>query len=66
MHVYVLEHAKGNSSRTTPWILTTLGRDEVLIDNYKCCCFFFFLSARSTQVWIIGGTKIGRRGSLLS
>ena len=46
-------------SRTTWWILMTLGRDEVLMVPYKCCCF----SARTTLGRIQVRAKIGHGGS---
>ena len=48
-------------SRTAWWILTKLGRDEVLMVPHKCCCF----SARSVKGWIQGGAKCAPEGPLL-
>ena len=45
MHVYVWEHIVSLYYRTALWMLTKLGRDEVLMVPYKCCCF----STRSVQ-----------------
>ena len=48
------------SYRTDWWILTKLGRDEVIMSLHMR---FGFL-ARSAQRWIQGGTKIGQWGVL--
>ena len=58
MHVCVWEHIVSLSYRTSRWIFTKLGRDEVLMVSYKCCCF----SARSVQGRIQGGAKVGHGG----
>ena len=47
--------------RTAWWILTKLGRDEVLMVPHKCCCF----SARSVKGWIQGGAKCAPEGPYL-
>ena len=56
MHVYVWEHIVSLYYRTTWWIFTKLGRDEVLMVQHLCLGF----SANSAQGWIQGGAKIGQ------
>ena len=59
MFVYIWEYiAFPNSYRTDWWILTKLGRDEVIMALHMRSGFF----ARSAQRWIQGGTKIGQWG----
>ena len=37
VHVYVWEQIVSLYYRTTSWMFTKLGRDEVLMVPYKCC-----------------------------
>ena len=62
MHVYVWEYIVSLYYRTTSWMFTKLGRDEMLMVPYKC---WFFFSGRSVQGRIQGGAKIGHGGPLL-
>ena len=55
MHVYVLEHIVSHIYRTTWWMFTKLGRDEVLMAPHLWLDF----SANPTQGWIQAGAKIG-------
>ena len=58
MHVYVLEHIVSLCYRTTQWMFTKLGRDEVLMAPHYWPDF----SANPAQEWIQGGAKIGQWG----
>ena len=57
MQVYVWEHSL--SYRTDWWMLTKLGRDEVIMTLHVHLGFL----ARSAQRWIQGSTKIGQWGA---
>ena len=58
MYVYVLEHIVSLCYRTTWWIFTKLGRDEVLTALHLWLDF----SVNPTQWRIQGGAKIGQSG----
>ena len=58
MHVYVLEHIVSLCYRTTRWMFTKLGRDEVLMAPHLWLDF----SANPAQGWIQGRAKIGKSG----
>ena len=58
MHVYVLEHIVSLCYRTTWWMFTKLGRDEVLMAPHLWLDFL----ANPAQGWIQGGAKIGTSG----
>ena len=56
MHAYVWERKVSLFYRTDRWMLTKLGREEVLVALHMRLGF----SARSAKGWIQGGAKIGQ------
>ena len=59
MHVCEWEHIVSLYYRTAQWMLTKLGRDEMLMVPYKCYCF----RPDPSRGRIQGGAKIGHGGS---
>ena len=58
MHVYVWEHIVSLYYRTAKWMLTKLGRDEVLMARHM----YKDVLTISAQGRIQGGAKIGHGG----
>ena len=58
MNVYVWEHIVSLSNRTAQWMLTKLGRDEVLMAAHMMLRCFGHIRARADQ----GHSKTRSRG----